>query len=188
MDGAILDQLLSDLGDLLGARGQFFHVAIVGGSALLLRRIVDRTTRDVDIVGVFLDEAWVAVDDLPPELERAVHDVAQLHGEPLDWFNAKPSDLLKVGLPAGWTTRRWEVSYGTGLCVSVVGREELIATKLYALVDQAPTSKHADDLIALGPEPDELERAATWCRHHDPSTAFADQLDQALSWLRFRLS
>lgn len=37
-----------------------------------------------------------------------------LYEEPDDWFTIKPSDLLKVGLPNGWTGRRREIGYGSG--------------------------------------------------------------------------
>lgn len=115
-----------------------------------------------------------ALDRLPDELAAAVQDIARLHGKDAEWLNANPSELLKVGLPQGWTAR--------------LARRHLIATKRYALTDQSPTSKHADDRVALDPSHGELEAAAAWCREHDPSSNFADQLQQAVSWLRSRLS
>lgn len=90
-------------------------------------------------------------------------------------------------MPEGWEDRLTARDFGTGLRVSLVGREDLISTKLYALTDQAPTSKHADDLLALRPSRTELQAASAWCRHHDPSPAFAEQLDQVLAWLQERL-
>lgn len=48
-------------------------------------------------------------------------------------------------------------------------------------------SKHAQDLLLLAPSSAELAVAATWCGTHDPSEAFADQLRQALAFLRWRL-
>ena len=55
--------------------------------------------------------------------------------------------------------------------------------KLYASVDQGPSSKHAVDLRKLAPSPEELGEAAAWCRTHDPSEGFAQQLQLALQAL-----
>src|SRR5450756_3124387 len=92
-----MEQMLTDLGDLLAARGLRFHLAVIGGTALLLRAVVDRTTRDVDAIGVLEDGEWVPLDELPPDLAGAVEDVALLHGESKDWLNVRPSDLLRIG-------------------------------------------------------------------------------------------
>jgi hypothetical protein len=160
---------------------------VLGGTALLLREVVTRTTRDVDVLGLREEGRWLPLHELPPALAEAVRDVARVYGEDADWLNAKPSGLLAAGMPAGWEARLADREFGAGLLVSLLGREDLVATKLYALNDQSPTSKHAGDLLALSPSPDELAAAAAWCRSHDPSPAFADQLEQALAWLRERL-
>jgi hypothetical protein len=183
MDAGTLDRMLHDLGDLLGARRHHYHVAVLGGTALLLHELVSRTTRDVDVLGLREDGQWLPLPELPGPLAEAVGDVARLHGEDEKWLNAKASALLAVGMPAGWEGRLSPMDFGLGLRVSLVGREDLVATKLYALTDQSPTSKHANDLLALGPSPDELAAAAAWCRRHDPSPAFAGQLEQVLAWL-----
>jgi hypothetical protein len=187
MDAVTVERMLADLGEALGARGLRYHVAVLGGTGLLLHEIVSRTTRDVDVVGMREAGRWVALETLPPPLDEAVRDIARLYDEDEEWLNAKRSDLLRVGMPEGWEDRLTARDFGPGLRVSLVGREDLISTKRYALTDQAPTRKHADDLLALRPTPAERERAASWCRGHDPSPAFAGQLDQVLAWWRERL-
>src|SRR5665647_3824579 len=67
-----MGQMLTDLGDLLAARGLRYHLAVIGGTALLLRAVVDRTTRAVDAIGMLEDGEWVPLDELPPELAGAV--------------------------------------------------------------------------------------------------------------------
>jgi hypothetical protein len=57
---------------------------------------------------------------------------------------------------------------------------ELVAVGGSSLVLLGPRSKHADDLRALQPSPDELGGAAAWARTHDPSPAFRDELVAAL--------
>lgn len=48
---------------------------------------------------------------------------------------------------------------------------------------QGPKSKHAEDLKALEPTPEELRAAAAWTRTHDPSPGFRDELRAALRQL-----
>ncbi len=63
-----------------------------------------------------------------------------------------------------------------GLILHVAAREDQICFKLYASVDQGPRSKHTQDLRRLHPSSEELARAAAWCKTHDPSEGFAEQL------------
>jgi hypothetical protein len=76
--------------------------------------------------------------------------------------------------------------YGS-LRLLLADRYDQVHFKLYATVDQGPESKHAQDLLLLNPDPELLMAAAQWCQTHDPSDAFADQLAQALAFLRRRL-
>lgn len=46
-----------------------------------------------------------------------------------------------------------------------------------------PKSKHAVDLAKPKPSPKELTEAAAWCKTHDPSEGFAEQLELALQAL-----
>jgi hypothetical protein len=98
---------------------------------------------------------------------------------PDDWLNPGPTDLLDLGLPKGFADRTEVRRYGA-LTVRFAAREDQIAFKLYAAVDQGPDSKHFDDLRKLSPTPDELLAAARWTRTHDPSEGFRSMLHQAL--------
>lgn len=95
----------------------------------------------------------------------------------------KASGVLRWGLPEGWTDRLEVRRYGA-LEILLAGRIELVCTKLYALVDQGPASKHAGELRALRPTEAELEVAARWAAEQDTSEAFTSQIQQALAWLR----
>jgi hypothetical protein len=79
-------------------------------------------------------------------------------------------DLDAVALVDGAVLRK---------ALQIASRFDQVHFKLYAAVDQGPDSKHADDLRRLRPTVEELEAAAAWCRQHDPSGAFAEQLAQA---------
>jgi len=162
------DRLLSALGEQLAALGQRFELVVVGGSGLLALGLIERSTRDVDI--------------LPPDLEVARDRVARDFSLPADWLNPGPTDLLEFGLPEGFLDRLDRRDHGDALTVYLASRYDQIHFKLYALVDQGP-GRHEDDLRALSPTQAELVAAARWSRLHDPSEGYAQILGEVLSHL-----
>lgn len=177
-----LDEALTLLGALLDERGQRADVLVVGGSALLLHGVVDRPTADVDVVALLIERTFRKADVLPADLRVSIAEVGAALGLSPTWLNTGPSALMDLGLPDGFAGRLEKRMYG-GLTVHLAGREDLIALKLYAFVDQGPASKHRQDLVALQPTSAELRRAARWARSHDPSDAFRTELRAALALL-----
>jgi hypothetical protein len=141
---------------------------------------LDRPTRDLDVVASVGVDGYASADPLPGELEQAVADVASALGLESDWLNPGPTSLLQLGLPPGFD-RRAEVRRYGGLELHIADRFDQIHFKLYAAVDQGPTSKHFSDLRSLHASRDELLVAARWARTHDPSPAFRDDLLSALA-------
>jgi hypothetical protein len=156
-----------------------FDLVVIGGSALLALGLVQRATRDVDVLAVAGAEGLVPADPLPPALAQARDRVAQDFGLPADWLNPGPTELLRFGLPEGFLSRVETRTYGPALIVRYAGRLDQIHFKLYAMVDQG-AGRHEADLRALEPTPDELLRAARWTRTHDPSEGFRLELEAAL--------
>jgi hypothetical protein len=146
---------------------------------LLLLGLLTRATRDLDIVAVVDDGKYAKAHPLPPALLDAARDVGEVLGIGADWLNADPAALLDFGLPEGFAQRTELRDYGA-LVLHLASRPDQICLKLYAAVDQGPTSEHVDDLRALAPTADELRVAATWTRTHDPSPAFRGELHDAL--------
>jgi hypothetical protein len=169
------------LGDVLESRSRNYEVVAVGGSALVLLGYVNRATRDVDLVAFVERGGLVVPSPLPAPFVAAVADVANALGLARDWLNMGPASVLELGLPEGFMDRLEARRYG-GLLLQLAGRRDLIALKLYAAVDQGPTSRHTTDLQALEPTHEELLLAAKWTRTHDPSEGFRSQLVQALAF------
>lgn len=172
-----LEQALRLLNGRLALAGApRFNLVVCGGAALLAAGLVQRTTRDVDVVAL-MDDAGVLVDPAPlPEiLVRAVCEVAENLGLPNDWLNNGPSEddggLFRMGLPEGFVRRLTWAAVGEKLKVGFISRYDQIHFKLYAAVDQ-PGSYHAADLRHLRPTDEELLEAAHWTRSHDPSGGF----------------
>lgn len=178
----LADELLSALGEQLAAAEQQFDIVVIGGSALLALGLVERATRDVDVLALAAAEGLVPADPLPTGLAQARDRVARDFGLQADWLNPGPTELLRLGLPEGFLSRVETRAYGPALTVRYAGRLDQIHFKLYAMVDQG-AGRHEADLKALEPTADELLSAARWTRTHDPSEGFLQELEAALAHL-----
>lgn len=174
-----LEHALEVVGEVLADRGHEIEVVAIGGGSLLLLQLIERPTKDLDIVAIVSAGGYLPAKPLPDFLASAVRDVAAAIGLRDDWLNGGPTSLLDFGLPEGFERRTTTRRFG-GLVVQLAGRKDQVFFKLYASVDQGPKSKHAVDLAKLEPSLDELTEAAAWCRTHDPSDGFAQQLELAL--------
>jgi hypothetical protein len=157
-------------------RSPMFSIVVCGGTALNALHLVQRTTKDVDIVAL-LDSYGNLADPapLPNELLQAAKEVADTLNLQKDWLNNGPSrddgGLFRLGLPEGFKERLTKGYHGPKLTVFYISRLDQIHFKLYAAVDQFG-SYHAADLKQLDPTDDELLKAARWSMTHDPSEGF----------------
>jgi hypothetical protein len=174
-----LERALTVLGQVLEGRGLAYELVAIGGGSLLLHGLLERTTRDVDILSVVTEGTHVGAEPLPGNLVEAVRDVARLHDLDERWLNAGPASLHDFGLPAGFEGRLHTRRYGS-LTLHIAGRLDQIHFKLYAAVDQGPGSKHMADLKKLEPTREELLAAVAWARGHDPSEGFEEMSRQLL--------
>ncbi len=175
-DAATLEEALVMLGQLLADRGYHFDVVAIGGGGLLLIGLIDRPTKDLDLVAFRDGDTLLPVGKpLPEYLAEAVDDVARILELATDWVNGGPDSLLRLGLPQGFLARVEVRAYG-GLTISLASRFDQIHFKLYAAADDKPGGKHHVDLQRLEPTHDELRAAERWTRTHDPSDGFAIML------------
>ena len=185
-----IERVFAALGELLAAEGMEFGIVVLGGAALNLLGIVERTTRDVDVLAITsstLGDGLLSLtppEPLPEPLKRAIDRVARDFRLPEDWVDTTMGLQLQTGLPPGLERRIHWSRYG-GLVVGLVDRYDLIYFKLYAAADSGgPASVHYQDLIALSPSSIELQEAATWVRKQDPSAGFSIILEQVMERLR----
>lgn len=177
---------LRALGEIMLSQGEPMAVVAVGGTALILQNIVERTTRDVDIIAIScrLGEGEPteieSPDPFPEALTLAIAKVARDFNLPDDWMNSTVGLQWKTGLPPGFAERiHWQAF--DALWFGVADRYDLIFLKLYAAADsEGPSSKHFQDLLALRPTGIELKEAAEWVRSQDTSPQFAKILEQVL--------
>lgn len=168
-----LQAALEQLGALIAARGQAFDLAIVGGGALLLVGLIERSTKDLDAVALIEQQIWRSAEPLPEPLAIAVKEIAALLDLEDNWLNAGPASLMDHGLPTGFADRVTVQVFG-GLTLRLASRVDQIALKLYAAADRWPmrNNRHLSDLQRLAPSVEELRHSAAWCRTHDPSEGF----------------
>lgn len=193
-DSTDAERALDAVGQILQAEGFEFAIVVIGGAALQLLGVVQRTTRDVDVVALgdppsanrpSLSDPG---DELPDPLLRAREIVAEDFGLDSDWLNLGPALQWKQGLPPGFEGRvRWRRYHS--LTVGIADRRDLIAFKLYAAADSAgPSSVHFQDLIALKPSTEEIDWAAGWVRTQDIAPEFRAVLTQAVDHVKHGLS
>ncbi len=146
---------------------------------MLALGMIERATRDVDLLALRDGDELTKPEPLPTELVAARERLRRDFRLPHDWLNAGPASMLDLGLPEGFAQRLEERRYGPALRVHFASRLDQIHFKLYALVDQGP-GRHESDLRHLHPGEQELIAAARWTRTHDPSPGFRDGLERVL--------
>jgi hypothetical protein len=116
-----LEEALRSLGAVLQQRRTPYRLLVVGGGSLLLLRLIDRPTGDLDVVGVAEDGEYHKLEVLPAPLATAAAQVAQALGLADNWLNTGPASLMDFGLPSGFEDRITIRTYG-GLDVHIPSR------------------------------------------------------------------
>ena len=160
-------------------------LVVCGGSALLALGLVQRTTRDVDVLAG-VDPVVGLVDPRPfsPTLARVSDEIASALSLPRGWLNAGPADQLLAGLPEGFLSRLIPRHYGPRLTVLYVDRFDLIHLKLFAAVDQGP-GRHTADLRLMAVTEDEMLAAARWVLTQDASEGFPQLVKDVVNHLGY---
>lgn len=187
----VTEGALERLGRLLAARSLRYRLVAVGGIALRLRGIITRYTEDVDIIAAF-DPVSGRLTPADRPLDPELLEVAQLVAKDLsledDWLNSiVASQWEGTGLPPGMVDRLEWRTFG-GLELGIAGVQDLIALKLYAMVDERrehrPNRKHEHDLIALIPTPEQWQFARDWVLRQDASPDWNVSVEEAIADVR----
>lgn len=124
---------------------------------------------------------------LPEPIANAARDFAKLQraeGRIIDdWLNNGPSQLGDV-LPAGWRDRIEPLFKGEAITFSVLGRPDLLKSKLFALADRG---SDIEDCIALKPTPEELAECQPWLEQQDGNEMWRTHIHDVLAKLGERL-
>lgn len=187
IDDQFLTELFSALGAHLETAGTLETLIVVGGANLIASGVVERTTKDVDVIARVEweegDRRLVRASPFPDALEKAIRRVARDFGLPPDWLNAVVDRQWETGLPPGLEEDFTWQEY-SALTVGFVGRRGLIHLKFFAAADQGPGSVHWQDLLALKPTHEEIAAATEWVREQDIGPEFKSFVDEASERLR----
>ena len=143
---------------------------VCGGSALLILDVIDRETRDVDVIS----------PDVDIQLKEASLEVAKKLSLPHDWINDGPKNLANE-LLIDWRKRVDLLFQGRALTLQVLGRIDLIATKIYAFCDREDDFQ---DVLKLKPNSQELEGVYAWVLERDASAYWPERVDACFARLR----
>lgn len=141
----------------LAERRLTLRATVIGGAALQLMGVIERPTKDCDV--------------LDPELPEPIREAAELFaatgvgGQQLEraWLNNGPSSLIRA-LPPQWSQRLQPLYSGAALEIVTLGREDFLRSKLFALVDR---NIDLPDCVALAPSHAELHTLLPWLDEQD---------------------
>lgn len=155
---------------------------VCGGSALNALELVERNTKDIDVIGEVKNDILTSFvfDDCFLE---AINKIAKYKNLPKDWFNTGPQGFLHSGLPDGIYERLSWISYGSNLRIGYISRTDQIYFKLYASVDRG--GYHTDDLLKLKPKRKEMIDGCYWVLQQDVSLEFRNLLVSMLEQIGF---
>ncbi|MDH5676327.1 MAG: DUF6036 family nucleotidyltransferase [Myxococcales bacterium] len=148
-----------------------YQATVIGGAALQLMGVIDRPTKDCDVLD----------PELPPDVVKAADDYAATLGGSLSpgWFNNGPISVTRT-LPADWTSRVRLLYSGEAIVLRTLGREDLLRSKLFALVDR---NIDQPDCVALKPARQELHALLPWLDDQDGNEQWPDYVRVVLGRL-----
>ena len=154
-------------------QGLTFEAIIIGGAALNILDISSRKTRDVDCLD----------PEIPEEIKVASKEFATKRSDlalDINWLNNGPQ-TLKTDLPQGWKNRIRPLYHGQALQLQVLGRDDLLKSKLFAYCDR--TTPDFEDLQNLKPTINELKDAINWVKERDSNSGWPTHVETAFAIL-----
>lgn len=171
----IIDVIFKSLDRQIEVHGGMpIGLVVCGGTALAALDLINRTTKDVDILGEVIEfENDLRIQKLkkfPKWLVKAAKIVERDYDLVENWLNLRFAPQLELGLPEGFKQRLEKRNYGQYLTIYFISRIDQIHFKLFASIDG--NDYHVQDLLALNPTEIEIEKAARWIITQDVSSSF----------------
>ncbi len=171
MDLVKAEDMLRALGKVLDFQDlEPVDIVICGAMALLMRGMVNRSTRDIDSLGLVEERKGVMILRKPlfsAELRAAVERVGNLYGEGKNWLSSAAIVLHEdTVLPPDIITESEARKFGERLTVRVCSRQHLVFLKLWGAINRGEPD--IGDLRDMGVSEREAREAAAWCLDQDP--------------------
>lgn len=164
-----MKKIVIEFDKYLKSNGLHFEAIIIGGAALNILDISSRKTKDVDCLD----------PEIPVQIKIASQDFAKIRPDlelDVSWLNNGPQ-TLKKDLPAGWRNRLVPLYQGEALFFEVLGRDDLLKSKLFAYCDRI--TPDFEDLKNLSPSSAELKQAINWVKERDAHSDWPGHVDKA---------
>jgi len=165
--------ILPKFDEYLTSLGLKFEGVAIGGAALVVMEIIERSTRDVDLLEI----------EIPKPIASAAITFARLHGLSENWFNSGPVDVLQ-SLPSNWRTDLSPLYTGESLVLKTISRLNFIRTKFWAMCDRM---RDLDDLVAMNPSDEDIEIAVQWVKPLDANPDWPRHVESMAQALKMRL-
>ena len=162
----------------LAERQLALDAVVIGGTALNLLGVIDRATRDCDILHPSLPAEVVAASVAFAALVRRAGGILAE-----DWLNNGPSSLTRH-LKEGWELRIQAAFAGSAITLRSLGRLDFLCAKLWALCDRGID---LGDCIALAPTEAELAEVLPWLEYQDANPDWPEHVRATLSDVGRRL-
>lgn len=177
--GGVNLRLIEEFDSFLKDRGLSFQCIVVGAASLILLDIIDRRTKDCDVLD----------PKIPEDVKKASVDFARMktnqgYDLPEDWLNNGPESLLET-LPSNWRKHTRPIYDGEAIRLLTLGRLDLLRSKLFGLCDRGTD---LEDCISLNPTEEELNAVIDWVKNQDANPRWPDHVDEQFGVLRERLS
>lgn len=164
--------------EFLAQRGVRFEGIVIGGAALNLQGIVQRPTKDCDVLEPSVPADVAAAARAFAELQRKQGNARDDH-----WFNDGPGSLAEV-LPVGWRSKVASIFEGRSLRLFTLGREDMLRSKLFALCDRGID---LPDCLALAPTHAELDAVRPWLELQDANPDWPEHVQRNLRFVGRKL-
>ena len=170
MDHRKAEDMLSALGTVMEEQDiDPVDMVICGAMVLRLLGVTDRPTRDIDGLGLVVEEGDSLVLRKPlmsGEFKAAVERVGSLFNEGRHWFSTAARVLHDdTELPADLIEMAQARSYGKRLTIRLCSRRHMVCLKMWAAVHRGEPD--IGDLIAMEVSAREAEAGAAWCLEQD---------------------
>ena len=171
-------QILKAFDAYLSSQNLTFDGVLIGGAALSILDAISRETQDCDVLAPSIpNNVMAAAIAFSQQVRANGGDLKE------DWFNNGPETLCDV-LPGGWRLRLRLAYSGKALNLSTLGRQDLLASKLFAYCDRL---QDLSDCIALNPAREELVALAPWVTAQDAHPDWPEHASMSLRHLASRL-
>jgi hypothetical protein len=160
-----LEKSLTLLNEELSKFDERINLVICGGALLVLSEISNRATRDIDFLSPKMSD----------NLNKARNAVAKRLGYEENWLNDH-AKAFESQIPSGWIDRVIHIKSYSHLRIKGISRQDLISSKLKAVVDR---DFDLEDLISLKPSRNEYKIAKAFVESFDLNTIEIFDLKQA---------